>query len=261
MAFKSKNKSANSTPSDSIVSVDDVTVRFNLESEKTDTLKEYVIKAAKRQLMFDEFFALKGVSLEVKRGESVALVGQNGCGKSTLLKTIAGIYYPYKGTVSVRGSLAPLIELGAGFDMDLTARENIYLNGAVLGHDRDYMDANFDSIVDFAEVREFLDVPVKNYSSGMISRLGFSIATAVRADILIVDEVLAVGDIRFQEKCKGRMREMIDQGSTLLFVSHNTDQVLELCERAVWLEHGVVQAEGECGDVCERYVSFINNLE
>lgn len=260
MALKSNSKKSTAGQSDSIVSVDDVTVRFNLESEKTDTLKEYIIKAAKRQLMFDEFFALKGVSLEVKPGESVALVGQNGCGKSTLLKTIAGIYYPYKGSVEVRGSLAPLIELGAGFDMDLTARENIYLNGAVLGHDRDYMDEHFTSIVDFAEIGEFLDVPVKNYSSGMISRLGFSIATAVSADILIVDEVLAVGDIRFQEKCKDRMRQMLDSGSTLLFVSHNTEQVLELCKRAVWLDHGVIQAEGDTEEVCERYVSFINQL-
>ena len=243
-----------------IVSVQDVTVRFNLEKEKTDTLKEYVIKAAKHQLLFDEFFALKNVSLDVKKGESIALVGQNGCGKSTLLKTIAGIYYPFKGEVHVRGTMAPLIELGAGFDMDLTARENIYLNGAVLGHDRDYMDEHFDSIVDFAEIKEFIDVPVKNYSSGMVSRLGFSIATAVSADILIVDEVLAVGDIRFQEKCKERMSQMLSDGSTLLFVSHNTEQVIELCDRAVWLDHGAIQASGDCEKVCEQYVSYVNGI-
>lgn len=243
-----------------IVSIDDVTIRFNLESEMTDTLKEYVIKFFQHKLMFDEFFALRDVSLDIHKGESVALVGQNGCGKSTLLKTIAGIYYPYKGKVTVRGSLAPLIELGAGFDMELTARENIYLNGAVLGHGRDYMDEHFDDIVDFAEIREFLDVPVKNFSSGMISRLGFSIATTVQADILIVDEVLAVGDIRFQQKCKDRMAEMLNAGSTLLFVSHNADQVRELCKRAVWIDHGVVQADGEANEICDKYLEFVKNL-
>lgn len=243
-----------------IVSVSDLTVRFNLEQGKTDTLKEFAIKLLKRQLVFDEFYALKNISFDVMPGESIALVGQNGCGKSTLLKTIAGIYYPYNGSVEVNGTLAPLIELGAGFDIDLTARENIYLNGAVLGHDRGFMDEHFDEIVDFAELRDFIDVPVKNYSSGMVSRLGFSIATAVSADILIVDEVLAVGDIRFQEKCKKRMRSMLDGGTTLLFVSHSTEQVLELCERAVWIDHGEMRDIGSAKRVCGEYISYIESL-
>jgi ABC-type polysaccharide/polyol phosphate transport system ATPase subunit len=244
---------------DVIVDVDHVTVRFNLERNKTDTLKEYVIKYFKRQLEFDEFFALKDVSFKVKRGESLALVGRNGSGKSTMLKTIAGIYYPWKGSVTVNGTIAPLIELGAGFDMDLTARENVYLNGAVLGHDRAFMDEHFDSIVEFAELQDFMDVPVKNYSSGMVSRLGFSIATAVRADILIVDEVLSVGDFQFQEKCKNRMNEMLEEGTTLLFVSHSTDQVRELCKNAVWLDHGVMKQFGPANDVCDAYVEYYNH--
>ena len=218
---------------DPIIKVDHVTMRFNLAEEKTDTLKEYLLKMAKGTLHFNEFYALKDVSFEVNRGESVALIGSNGSGKSTLLKIIAGVMYPTKGGVQVNGSIAPLIELGAGFDMDLTARENIYLNGAVLGFDRDFMNAHFDEIVEFSELKEFLDVPVKNFSSGMVARLGFSIATIVTADILVVDEILAVGDFRFQEKCKQRMRDLLAKGTTLLFVSHSANQVKELCSKVV----------------------------
>lgn len=221
-----------------IIEVKNVSMRFNLAKEKTDTVKEYLVKLAKRQLMFNEFYALREVNLTVKRGESVALIGANGSGKSTLLKCIAGVLYPTTGTVQVRGSIAPLIELGAGFDPDLTARENIYLNGAVLGHDRKFMDAHFKSIVDFAELWEFIDVPVKNFSSGMVARLGFAIATEVRADILVVDEILSVGDYRFQQKCKERMADLMKGGTTLLFVSHSEEQVKELCQKAAWLDHG-----------------------
>ena len=192
-----------------IIEVKNVSMRFNLATEKTDTIKEYVVKLLKHQLMFNEFYALKNVSLTVNKGEAVALIGANGSGKSTLLKCIAGVLYPTVGSIEVRGSIAPLIELGAGFDMDLTARENIYLNGAVFGHDRAFMDKHFKSIVDFAELWEFIDVPVKNFSSGMVARLGFSIATEVHADILVVDEILSVGDYRFQEKCKERMNDML----------------------------------------------------
>ena len=238
-----------------IIEVKNVSMRFNLAKEKTDTFKEYLVKLAKHQLMFNEFYALKDVSLTVNRGESVALIGANGSGKSTLLKCIAGVLYPTTGSVQVRGSIAPLIELGAGFDPDLTARENIYLNGAVLGHDRKFMDAHFQSIVDFAELWEFIDVPVKNFSSGMVARLGFAIATEVRADILIVDEVLSVGDFRFQEKCKKRMEEMMADGTTLLFVSHSADQVKELCQKAVWLEHGQVAGAGNAKKVVGRYLN------
>ena len=188
-----------------IIQVDNVSMRFNLAQEKTETLKEYTVKLLKHQLFFNEFYALQDVSFSIEPGESVALIGRNGSGKSTMLKLIAGVMYPSKGSVRVNGEIAPLIELGAGFDMELTARENVYLNGAVLGHDRAYMDEHFKNIIDFAELWDFVDVPVKNYSSGMIARLGFSIATEVRADILACDEILSVGDFMFQQKCHDRM--------------------------------------------------------
>ena len=236
-----------------IIEVKNVSMRFNLAKERTDTVKEYIVKLLKRQLMFNEFYALKDVSLTVNRGEAVALIGANGSGKSTLLKCIAGVMYPTTGSIEVRGSIAPLIELGAGFDPDLTARENIYLNGAVLGHDRKFMDAHFQSIVDFAELWEFIDVPVKNFSSGMVARLGFAIATEVSADILVVDEILAVGDFRFQQKCKERMADMMKGGTTLLFVSHSEEQVKELCEKAVWIRGGRIEFIGNTTDAIEEY--------
>ena len=194
---------------------------FNLAQEKTETLKEYTVKLLTHKLFFNEFYALKHVSFSMKRGESLALIGRNGSGKSTMLKVISGVMYPSGGSVAVNGEIAPMIELGAGFDMDLTARENIFLNGAVLGHDRDYMMEHFDRIIEFSELKDFVDVPVKNFSSGMIARLGFSIATEVQADILVCDEVLAVGDFMFQQKCHRRMEEMLSNGTTLLFVSHD----------------------------------------
>ena len=211
-----------------IIEVKDVTMRFNLAEEKTDTIKEYCLKLVTGKLHFNEFYALRDISFCVERGESVALIGKNGSGKSTLLKILAGVMYPTKGTAEVRGSIAPLIELGAGFDMELTARENIYLNGAILGYDRNFMDQHMSSIIEFSELQRFIDVPVKNFSSGMIARLGFSIATIIRADVLIVDEVLSVGDYQFQEKCKARMADLLSGGTTLLFVSHDIEQVKEL---------------------------------
>lgn len=226
---------------------------FNLATERVDSLKEYVLKLLKRELLMQEFYALRNVNLEVARGESIALIGTNGSGKSTLLKVIAGVMHPTKGSVSVRGSVAPMIELGAGFDPELTARENVFLNGAVLGHDRKFMETHFNSIIDFAELWDFVDVPVKNYSSGMVARLGFSIATTIRADVLIVDEVLAVGDFRFQEKCKKRMAEMMSGGTTLLFVSHSTKQIRELCQKALWIKKGRVQMFGDVNEVCDAY--------
>ena len=207
------------------VKVDHATVRFNMASEKIDNLKEYFVKLVKRELMFKEFLALKDVSFEVKKGEAWGIIGTNGSGKSTLLKLICGILKPYKGSVSVHGSVAPLIELGAGFEGDLTASENIYLNGAVLGYDKHFMQRHFDEIVDFAELWDFLEMPIKNYSSGMAARLGFAIATVVRPDILICDEVLSVGDYAFQQKCEKRMNEMRDNGTTLLYVSHSMESV------------------------------------
>lgn len=240
-----------------IITVDGVSVRFNLESEKTDTIKEYVLKLLQHKLKFNEFYALNNVSFSIQRGESVALVGANGSGKSTMLKLIAGVLYPTFGNVKVSGTIAPLIELGAGFDMDLTARENIYLNGAVLGYDRKFVQQHFEEIVEFAELQDFVDVPVKNYSSGMIARLGFSIATQVKADILVVDEILAVGDFMFQQKCYKRMEEMLTGGTTLLFVSHDADQVKKLCNRAIWLDHGKLMADGQSIEVCNQYQSAL----
>ena len=237
----------------SIISVKDVSMVFNLATEKVDSLKEYVLKLVKHQLMMQEFYALRDISLEIGAGESIALIGANGSGKSTLLKVIAGVMHPSEGSVTVRGSIAPLIELGAGFDMDLTARENVFLHGAVLGHDRKIMEEHFNNIIDFAELWDFVDVPVKNFSSGMVARLGFSIATEVRADVLIVDEVLSVGDFKFQEKCHKRMEEMMSGGTTLLFVSHNTNEVRKLCQKAVWLKKGRIQEIGEANYVCDCY--------
>lgn len=242
---------------ETIISVDHVSMRFNLAEEKMDTLKEYFLKLASGKLHFTEFYALKDVSFSIKRGESVALIGRNGSGKSTMLKIIAGVMYPSSGNLSVNGNIAPLIELGAGFDYDLTARENIYLNGAVMGYDHAFMEQNFKDIIDFAELWDFVDVPLKNYSSGMIARLGFSIATMVKAEILVVDEILAVGDFKFQQKCKARMKELMGKGTTLLFVSHSDDQVLELCSRAIWLNQGKLMADGPAKEVCEQYRNFM----
>lgn len=236
-----------------IVSVNNVSMVFNLAVEKVDSLKEYILKMMKGQLLVQQFYALKDVNLEIRPGEAVALIGANGSGKSTLLKVIAGVLHPTNGSVTVRGSIAPMIELGAGFDPELTARENIYLNGAVLGHDRKFMEQQFNSILDFAELWDFVDVPVKNFSSGMVARLGFAIATTIRADVLIVDEVLSVGDFRFQEKCKKRIEELMSGGTTLLFVSHSTAQVRQLCSKAVWLKKGKVKMIGDVTEVCACY--------
>lgn len=235
------------------ISVNDVWIRFNLASERVDNIKEYVIKILKRQLMFQEFMALKGISFEVKAGESWGFVGTNGSGKSTLLKTISGILKPYKGSVQVNGTISPLIELGAGFDGNLTARENIFLNGSVLGYSEKFLKEKFDEIVDFAELRDFLDVPIKNFSSGMAARLGFAIATTVKPDILICDEVLAVGDFKFQEKCEQRMNELLSGGTTLLFVSHSIEQVKRMCQKAILIDHGEMKMIGNAEEVCNAY--------
>lgn len=223
------------------VRVDQAVVRFNMASERIDNLKEYFVKLISRELMFKEFLALKGIDFQVQKGEAWGIIGTNGSGKSTLLKLICGILKPYKGSVHVNGSIAPLIELGAGFDGDLTARENIFLNGAVLGHDKKFMREHFDEIVDFAELWDFLDMPIKNYSSGMAARMGFAIATMVRPDILICDEVLAVGDYAFQQKCERRMGEMREHGTTLLYVSHSIESVKSVCNKALWLDKGIVR--------------------
>ncbi|SEU19637.1 ABC transporter ATP-binding protein [Enterocloster lavalensis] len=239
---------------ETVIEVSHATVRFNLASEKIDNLKEYAIKLVKRQLMFQEFLALKDVSFQVKKGEAWGIVGLNGSGKSTLLKVICGILKPYKGEVVVKGTIAPLIELGAGFDGDLTAKENIFLNGAVLGYSKEFMRAHFNEIVEFAELKDFLDMPIKNYSSGMAARLGFSIATMVKPDIMIVDEVLSVGDYAFQQKCMERMAKMLEGGTTLLFVSHSIENVKELCDHAIWLNKGEVVKCGDVTEICNAYM-------
>lgn len=238
-----------------IVDVENMTIRFNLASEKVDNLKEYFIKLIKHELMFQEFLALKDVNLKVKAGEAWGLIGINGSGKSTLLKAICGILKPYKGTIRTVGTIAPLIELGAGFDMNMTARENVFLNGTVLGHSRKFMQEHYDEIIGFAELENFQDVPIKNFSSGMQARLGFAIATMVKPDILVVDEILSVGDYQFQQKCYGRMNEMLQGGTTLLYVSHDINSVKDLCDHALWLDHGVVKKSGLVEEVAAEYMN------
>lgn len=240
-----------------MIDVDHVTVRFNLANQKVDNLKEYFVKMIKKELMFQEFLALQDISFQVREGEAWGLIGSNGSGKSTMLKAISGILKPYKGSVTVNGSVAPLIELGAGFDQELTARENIFLNGCVLGHTEKFMQEHFDEIVDFAELHKFLDSPIKNYSSGMKARLGFSVATMVRPEILIVDEILAVGDYKFRQKCEQRMTEMLSGGTTLLYVSHNINEVKRLCDHAIWIDKGVARMQGDVDEVCDAYMEVM----
>lgn len=238
-----------------VIDVNHVTIRFNLGSQKVDNLKEYVIKIIKKELMFQEFLAVRDVSFRVHKGEAWGLIGTNGSGKSTLLKAISGILKPYKGSIAVKGNIAPLIELGAGFDGEMTARENILLNGCVLGHSEKFMTEHFDEIVAFAELEKFLDMPIKNYSSGMKARLGFSVATMVKPDILIVDEILSVGDIKFRQKCNERMNTMLSGGTTLLYVSHSLDEVRRLCDHVLWIEKGEAKMIGNTEVVCDAYES------
>jgi ABC-2 type transport system ATP-binding protein len=238
---------------DNIIEVNDISMCFNMNKEKVNSLKEYTVKLLKRQLNFEEFWALKNVSFEVKKGEIFGLIGLNGAGKSTLLKVIAGVLKPTKGKVNIMGSIAPLIELGAGFDFDLTARENIFLNGAILGYSRKFMLEKFEEIVEFSELREFLDVPLKNYSSGMVARIGFGIATVMEPEILIVDEILSVGDFLFQEKCERKIKGMLEKGTTIVIVSHSIKQIEDLCSRVLWLEHGSIKMYGDAGEICEKY--------
>ena len=236
-----------------MIEIDHVFMKFNLASEKFDGFKEYIIRSLKKKITYNEFWALTDVTFDVYKGESLGLIGRNGSGKSTLLKIIAGVLKPTEGKVHVEGRVAPLIELGAGFDFDLTAKENVFLNGALLGNSRELMKAHYDDIVEFSELGEFMDVPVKNFSSGMVSRLAFAIATIGTPDVLIVDEVLSVGDYHFQQKCEKRINNMKQQGTTILFVSHSMDQVRSLCNRVIWLEKGRIRAAGETNTICEEY--------
>lgn len=238
---------------DAIISAKDVSMMFNLSKDKITGLKEYVVKVLKRQLFYEEFWALKGVSFEVGRGEVFGVMGLNGSGKSTLLKIIAGVFKPTIGSVSVKGEVAPLLELGAGFDLEFSARNNIFMNGAMFGHSPDFMETKYNEIMDFAELWDFKDVAVKNFSSGMIARLGFAVATSVHPDILIVDEILGVGDYKFKEKCEARINDMINRGVTVLMVSHDVDTIKTMCRRALLLRAGELVCIGNVEEVCRVY--------
>lgn len=243
-----------------MIDVDHVSMRFNLGIEKGFSLKQGFVdlfnKEKRKKKKNNEFWALKDVNFKINRGEVVGFIGSNGAGKSTLLKVVAGVMKPTKGNVDVYGNICPMIELGAGFDSQLTARENIYLNGAVMGYSKELIDSKFDEIVEFSELKEFLDVPIQNFSSGMVARLAFSIATIVDPEILIVDEILSVGDIAFQAKSETKMMQMIGGGTTVLFVSHSIQQIKKLCNRVIWIEHGVVQKIGG-KEVCDEYLKFM----
>lgn len=242
---------------DIAVKVDNVSIKFNLRSDKLDTLKEYVVNIFRKRPEVNTFWGLKNVSFELKKGDRVGILGLNGAGKSTLLKVIAGVYKPTEGTVTKKGKLAPLLELGAGFEKEYTARENIYLYGAELGYSKQFINEKFDEIVQFAELEDFLDVPIKNFSSGMRSRLGFSMCTAVNPDILILDEVLSVGDARFRKKSEKKIMDMFDTGVTVLFVSHSLTQVQRICNKAMILDHGKLIAFGDIDEVSAQYESIL----
>lgn len=242
-----------------MIKVDNVSMKFNLGIEKNFSLKLFFINlfTTKQKAPKQDFWALKDVSFEVQKGEVIGFIGSNGAGKSTMLKVIAGVMKPTKGKVEVLGNICPMIELGAGFDPDLTARENIYLNGAVLGYSKSFIEEKFEEIVEFSELREFLDVPVRNFSSGMTARLAFSIATIVEPEVLIVDEILSVGDIAFQQKSEAKMQSMIGGGTTVLFVSHSLAQIEKICNKVVWLENGCVRKIGEPKAVCAEYADYV----
>lgn len=239
------------------IKVDHVSMKFNLSKEKVDSLKEYIIKSIRREIQYNEFWALKDVSFQVEQGDKLGILGLNGAGKSTLLKVIAGVFKPTQGEVQKYGKVVPLLELGAGFDPQYTGKENIYLYGAMLGYSKEFLDKKYQEIVDFSELKDFIDVPIKNYSSGMKSRLGFSIATSVTPKILILDEVLSVGDAKFRKKSEKKIMSMFDSGVTVLFVSHSLEQVKRLCNKAMILEHGTVVAYGDIGEVAPRYEEMI----
>lgn len=244
---------------ENMIEVKNVSMKFNLGIEKGFSLKQgFVDMFKKKEKINNDFWALKNINFDVEKGEVVGFIGSNGAGKSTLLKVIAGVMKPTKGKVSVYGNICPMIELGAGFDSQLTARENIYLNGAVMGYSKEFINSKFDEIVSFSELNDFLDVPIQNFSSGMIARLAFSIATVVDPEILIVDEILSVGDMAFQKKSEEKMLNMINGGTTVLFVSHSIDQIRNMCNKVVWIEKGEVQAIGG-KEVCDKYIEFMNN--
>ena len=239
------------------IEVDNVSMKFNLSREKVDSLKDYIFKTIKREIQYNEFWALKNVSFSVEKGDRVGILGLNGAGQSTLLKVISGVFKPTEGHVDKHGKMVPLLELGAGFDPQYTGKENIYLYGAMLGYTKKFIDSKYDEIVEFSELQKFMDVPVKNYSSGMKSRLGFSIATVVEPKILILDEVLSVGDAKFRKKSEKKIMSMFDSGVTVLFVSHSLEQVQRLCNKAMILEKGKLIAYGDIDPISEQYSKMI----
>ncbi len=239
-----------------MIVVEDVSVRYMISHDRIQSLKEYTVALLKSKLAYEEFWALKGISFEVRKGEVMGIIGRNGAGKSTLLKVISGILKPTIGQVRVEGNIVPMLELGSGFDSDLSGRENIFLNGAILGFSEKFLRDKYDEIVEFSELEKFIDVPIRNYSSGMMMRLAFSIATVVEPEILIVDEILSIGDEAFQKKSKERMVELMSGGTTVLFVSHSLEQIRELCDRVIWLENGRLKMIGDADEVCEQYQSF-----
>ena len=241
-----------------VLSVEHVGMRFNLSKEKVDSLKDYVLKSITRQMKFDEFWALKDINFTLKKGDRIGILGTNGAGKRTLLKVIAGVFKPTEGKVVRNGRIVPLLELGAGFDKEYTGRENIYLYGAVLGYSKEFIDSKFEEIVKFSGLRKFLDVPLKNYSSGMKSRLGFSIATIVEPEILILDEVLSVGDAKFRKKSEKKILSMMDKGVTVLFVSHSLAQVQRICNKAMILENGTIRNIGDVDEIAAEYENMMN---
>lgn len=238
-----------------MIQADNITVCYRMSHDKIKSIKEYLVALIKHKLQYEEFYALRGVSFHVNKGEVIGIVGKNGAGKSTLLKVIAGILRPTEGSVAVRGNVVPMLELGSGFDSDLTGRENIFLNGAILGYSEEFLKERYNDIVEFSELGSFIDIPVRNYSSGMMMRLAFAIAAQVNPDVLIVDEILAVGDAEFQEKSYARMMELMSHGTTVLLVSHNIEQIRRLCDRVIWLDHGTVLADGDTNEVCDRYMA------
>lgn len=241
-----------------MIKVTNVTMQFNMNSDRIFSLKEFVTAKLRGKIKYQKFIALDNVTFQVRKGEVLGFIGHNGAGKSTLLKVISGILKPTSGTVSTSGTIVPMLELGSGFDMDLTGRENIFLNGAILGYSKKFLEEKYQEICDFSELGDFINTPIRNYSSGMLARLAFSIATVVHPDILIVDEILSVGDPAFQEKSRARMMELMGHGATVLFVSHNLDQIRAMCDQVIWLDHGKVKMHGDADVVCNMYLDSIS---
>ena len=242
-----------------MIEVKDVSICFRMANDKLNSLKEFMIQKVKGKLKYEEFWALKDVSFNVKKGEVVGIVGHNGAGKSTILKVISGIMKPTEGTVVTHGNIVPMLELGSGFDMDLSGRENIYLNGSILGYSKEFLDEKFDEILEFSELGEFIEQPIRNYSSGMLAKLGFSIATVVNPDILIIDEILSVGDVKFQKKSNDKIKSLMGSGTTVLLVSHSIQQIRNLCDKALWINEGKVVAFDEVNKVCDAYLKAAEN--